>query len=121
MVALGAAGALTLALLDVAWVGRLGLFFDLCFVTLCLLLALRVQPGDFFLVGVLPPLIMAGALGVLAVGQREAIAQTHDGFVQAVVSGLATHSAALMAGYAVCLGVLYRRMRELHEELDEEF
>ena len=67
--ALGVAAVFTLALLDVAIDGRMGLFFDLTFVALCVGLALRVAPGSFFYVGVLPPLIMAAVLVVVAIGQ----------------------------------------------------
>jgi hypothetical protein len=113
VVALGVAGVLTLALADVLLLGRLGLFFDLCFITLCLVLALRVAPGEFFVVGVLPPLILLGAMVVLAIGQPGAIARPDDSTVQAVVSGLATHATALLAGYAVALAVLVKRTRAL--------
>ena len=39
---------------------------------------------------------------------RGAIASAHDGVVQAVVSGLAHHSVALVCGYALCLVTLAR-------------
>ena len=45
--------------------GGVGLFFDLGFVALCLGLALAVRPTDFFVVGVLPPLIMVGVFVLL--------------------------------------------------------
>lgn len=111
--ALGVAAVFTLALLDVAIDGRLGLFFDLTFVALCVGLALRVAPGSFFYVGVLPPLIMMAVLVVVAIGQPAAIAHPLDGIVRAVVTGLDAHATALLAGYALCLGVLFWRNREL--------
>ena len=111
VVALGAALALSVIVLNVAMVGRVSLFFDLWFVLICLGLALLVRPSDFFTVGVLPPLIMLGAFGVLALGRPEAIARRQDGLVQAVVSGLAHHSAALIVGYALCLLTLLARQR----------
>lgn len=113
VVALGAAGVFTVAAVDIALIGHLGLFFDLCFVALCLALALRVAPGDFFVVGVLPPLIMLAGLLVLALSQPGAIAHPDDSAVQAVVSGLAAHASALLAGYGVALGALFWRAREL--------
>ena len=111
VVALGAALALSVIVLNVALVGRVSLFFDLWFVLICLGLALLVRPSDFFTVGVLPPLIMLGAFGVLALGRPEAIAQRQDGLVQAVVSGLAHHSVALIVGYGLCLLTLLARQR----------
>jgi hypothetical protein len=111
VVALGVAVALTVIVVNVAMVGRVSMFFDLCFVLLCLGLALLVRPRDFFTVAVLPPLIMVGGFAVLAVDRPEAIAAADDGLVQAVVSGLAHHSVALVCGYALCLATLFARQR----------
>ncbi len=111
VVALGVAVALSAIVVNVAMVGRVTMFFDLWFVLLCLGVALLVRPRDFFTVGVLPPLIMVGSFAVLAVDRPEAIASAHDGIVQAVVSGLAHHSVALVCGYALCLVTLFARQR----------
>lgn len=113
LVMLGIAVALTVVALDVGLVGQLSLFFDLCFVVLCLGLALAVRPDDFFTVGVLPPLIMVAVFALLGAVSPEAVAHPKDGVVQAVVSGLATHSGALVVGYALCLGTLAVRQRAL--------
>ncbi len=107
--------ALTLALLltavtvDLALAGRLGLLFDLVFVTVCARAALVVRPVDFFTVGVLPPLAMLTSVAVLAVAEPGAVAREHDGVVQATVSGLSGHAIALVIGYLLCLGVLAAR------------
>ncbi|MEO6511934.1 MAG: DUF6542 domain-containing protein [Nocardioides sp.] len=111
VVALGTAVALSAVVVNVAMVGRVSLFFDLWFVLICFGLALLVRPRDFFTVGVLPPLIMLGAFALLALGHPEAIARSQDGLVQAVVSGLAHHSVALIVGYALCLATLLARQR----------
>lgn len=113
VVALGVALALTTVVLDVALVGRVSLFFDLCFVVLCIALALKVRPTDFFTVGVLPPLIMVGVFALLAATRPDAIADPRDGVVQAVVSGLSHHSGALVSGYVLCLATLAVRQRVL--------
>jgi hypothetical protein len=113
VVALGAALALTAVVIDVALVGRVSLFFDLCFVTMCVGLALAVRPPDFFTVGVLPPLIMVGVFTLLGLTRPAVIADPGDGVVQAVVSGLSHHSGALVAGYLLCLGCLAMRRRML--------
>lgn len=106
MIALAVALALSAVVLDV-WLGDdLGLLFDLCFVALCVTIALRVRPGDFFTVGVLPPLLMLGVLALLDVTRSEVLGHPEDGLVQSVVTGLAAHSGALGAGYALCLTVL---------------
>ena len=111
VVALGAALALTAVVIDMALVGRVSLFFDLCFVTMCVALALAVRPTDFFTVGVLPPLMMVGVFTLLGLSRPAAIADPGDGVVQAVVSGLSHHSGALVAGYVLCLTCLATRRR----------
>ncbi len=111
VVALGFALALTVVILDVASSVRVGLLFDLFFVALCIALALAVRPDDFFVVGVLPPLLMGGLFVLLGITKPASIGHPDDGMVQATVSGLSHHSVALMAGYALCLGVLFVRQR----------
>jgi hypothetical protein len=111
VVALGAAVALSAIVVNIAMVGRVSMFFDLWFVLICLGLALLVRPRDFFTVGVLPPLIMLGAFAVLAIDRPGTIAEPRDGLVQAVVSGLAHHSVALIIGYGLCLATLFARQR----------
>jgi Domain of unknown function (DUF6542) len=113
VVALGVALALTVVALDVGFGGRVGLFFDLAFVGVCLAAALLVRPEDFFTVGVLPPLIMLIVFVLLAASQPVAIAQRDDGLVQAVVTGLSHHAVALGVGYAACLACLAVRDRVL--------
>lgn len=104
----------TLAVLAVVWLDLglnegLSLLFDLSFVVLCLAGALAVRPRDFFVVGVLPPLLMLGTITVLALTVRGAVAEEVDSLVQAIVSGLAHHAGALVAGYALALAVLALR------------
>lgn len=111
VVALGLAVALTAIVVDVGTVGRVSLFFDLCFVCLCLGLALAVRPTDFFTVGVLPPMIMVVVFTLLGFSRPETIGHPDDGVVQAVVSGLSRHSAALVIGYLLCLTCLAIRQR----------
>jgi hypothetical protein len=109
--ALACAVVLTVAAVEVTFVGHLRLFFDLCFVVVCLGAALMVRPRDFFTVGVLPPLVMFATMVIVALNGPRVIAAPHDGVVQAVVTGLAHHSLALFAGYAVCLVTLLVRQR----------
>ncbi|MFB9313227.1 DUF6542 domain-containing protein [Nocardioides plantarum] len=111
VVALGVALALTAAAVDLLLTSRMSLLFDLGFVALCVALALAVRPADFFHVGVLPPLLMLSTFLLLAMSRAEAIAEAHDGVLQAVVSGLSHHSLALGAAYVLTLGVLAVRQR----------
>ena len=104
--ALGVAGTLTAVSIDVALSGRLTQFFDLCFMALCLALAALVRRRDFFVVALLPPLLMIGVFTFVALVARDALADPGDSLVQAVVSGVVTHGIALFVGYALCLGWL---------------
>ena len=81
-------GLLVLAV-DLAINGRLTLIFDIAFVLACLGAALAVRPRDIFTVGVLPPLLMLGFITLVASVRRTWIADSGDGLIQAVVSGLA--------------------------------
>ncbi len=97
---------LTALVVDLLLSAPLGLLFDLTFVGLCAAAALSVRPTDFFSVGVLPPLVMLGAILLLALTEPRSVAHPDDGVVQATVSGLSTHSLALVIGYLLCLAVL---------------
>lgn len=88
---------------------RLTLAFDVAFVLTCVGAALAVRPRDFFVTGVLPPLLMLGTLVALGVVARDLVADGRDGLVQAVVSGLAHRAGALVVGYALTLVVLALR------------
>jgi hypothetical protein len=111
---LGVAVTLTVAVLDLLAFDELTVLFDICFVLVCLTLALLVRPRDFFTVGVMPPLLMVGVFIFLGVVRPAAIADSGDGVVQAVVSGLGHHAGALITGYALSLGVLAVRHRVIN-------
>ena len=113
VVALGLAVALTVTVLDLALLGHISLLFDVCFVLLCVGLALAVRPADFFTVGVLPPMLMVVVFTLLGITRPEVIADPGDGVVQAVVAGLAHHSGSLVVGYVLCLVTLAIRHRVL--------
>ena len=83
--------------------------FDIAFVLACVAAALAVRPHDFFVIGVYPPLLMACTVAFLAILDPGAVAEPGDGFLQAVVSGLAHHSGFLVLGYALTLGILALR------------
>lgn len=108
---LGVALTLTAVGIDVLLAGSLTLFFDLSFVALCLGLAVLVRRRDFYVVAMLPPILMVAVFGFIALVDRDAVADPRDSAFQAVVSGVATHGVALFVGYALCLGWLARRLR----------
>lgn len=123
VVVLGVALTLTAVAVDVLLVGRLTLFFDLCFMALCLGLAALVRRQDFYLVALLPPVLMVVVFGFISLVARDAVADPRDSVLQAVVSGVATHGLALFVGYALCLGWLGWRLHrkgDLVSELERE-
>lgn len=103
LVLASALGAAMVAVLDL-WLtnGRLTFFFDLCFVVLCLVAATSVRRTDLFTAGVLPPLIFAAAIAVVSVVAPQALG-AGTGVDRVFLTGLATHAAGLVAGYAVAL------------------
>lgn len=107
--------ALVTTIVAVTWVldSKLGLFYDLSFVTVCLLLAVRIRDDEFGFGVALPPALMAAVLVLLAFASPEMIADESDGFVQAFVTGLATHSLALLIGWGLALLALEIRRRRV--------
>ncbi len=116
--ALAVALLLTATTIDLALADRLGLLFDLTFVTVCARAALMVRPAGFFTVGVLPPLAMLACVALLAVAEPASVAHAQDGVVQATVSGLSGHAIALVIGYLLCLGVLAVRNQVARQRAD---
>lgn len=113
VVALGLALALSVVAVDLLVTDRVGLLFDVAFVALSIALALLVRPSDFFTVGVLPPLVMVVVFVLLGATRPAAVGHPDDGVVQAVISGLSSHSLALVLGYGLCLVCLAVRQRFL--------
>ncbi len=105
----GGVVVLLVATLDLLIFDDVTLLTDIAFVLVCVAAALAVHPRDFFVVGVCPPLMLAGVFAVLAVVARGSFAEPSDGFLQAVVSGLAHHAGALIIGYGLTLGLLALR------------
>ena len=112
VVSLGVAVTLTAVSIDVLLVGRLTLFFDLCYMVLCLGLAALVRRQDFFLVALLPPVLLTGVFGFVSLVARGAIADPRDSVLQGIVSGVATHGVALFIGYSLCLSWLAWRLHK---------
>jgi hypothetical protein len=106
-VALAAALVLTALWVDTTIDPPLGAVLAVGFAASCLVVALAVRPGDFFTVGVLPPLLMLGALALTAAARPTALPGTS--YAERLVTGLADHSLALVLGWLVALAVLLTR------------
>ena len=109
--ALATAVTLSAVLIELQISSEVAWFTDVVFVAACIAAALLVRMQDFFTVGVMPPLLLVGVFSLLAITTHETIAHPQDGFVQAVVAGLSSHSLALVLGYGLSLGVLAVRHR----------
>lgn len=111
VVRLAALALVLVVALDVLVTGGLSPLFDVLFTLVCIGAALAIRPGQFFWIGVLPPLLLLSVMVALAIGHPVAIGDLQDGRVQSLFSGLAHHSGALFAGYANALVVLGVRSR----------
>ncbi len=113
VIRLSVLAGLLLLMIDLAINRHLTLVFDIGFVLICVGAALAVRPRDFFQVGVLPPLLLLGLVTLVALIQRDWVADAGDGLVQAVVSGLAHRASGLLAAYVLTLAILAIRQRVL--------
>lgn len=111
VVALGFALVLSAVAVDYLLGGELSLFFDLCFITVCLYLAVRVELASLHLGAILPPVLLLAVLALLGLVAPGVVARPQDGVVQAVVTGLTHHSVALVAGWALALIAFEGRRR----------
>jgi hypothetical protein len=94
---------------DCGLTGSLTMFFDLCFVTVCLVGAMAVRPQDLFTAGVLAPLVFAVVVFLVAVGVAGAFVDGGS-TSRAFFTGLAAHAGALVSGYGVALAVVGGRV-----------
>jgi hypothetical protein len=109
----GGVVVLLVAAVDLLLFHDVTLLTDIAFVGVCAAAVLTVHPRDFFFVGVCPPLLMAAVFSVLAVLAPGALADPSDGFLQAIISGLAHHAGALVVGYGLTLALLALRQMAL--------
>jgi len=110
------AGLLVLAF-DILVDGHPTAIFALGFVVICVGAALAVRPRDFFVVGVLPPLLLLALMLVPAVAHPAWVGHSDDGVLQALVSGLAHAPTGLLAAYLLTLGILGMRQHVRRKRL----
>jgi uncharacterized protein DUF6542 len=92
----------------------LGVFFGSCFVLTSLTAALVVRTDGFFVVGVLPPLLLTGVLTAVAISIPSAIdapgLADDAGLVQRVIGGVVSQAGALVIGHGAAIAVLGLRI-----------
>jgi hypothetical protein len=110
VICFSALAAFVVAGVDVALNDRLTVFFSLGFILIAVLGAIGVRRSDLFTAGVLPPLLLAGVMGVLAVALPNAIGTPTDSINHAWVAGLADHAGGLISALAAALLIIALRM-----------
>ncbi|MCD9153698.1 DUF6542 domain-containing protein [Aeromicrobium duanguangcaii] len=110
---LGLAAVTGLDLLD----GRLGPAFSVAFVLVVVSAATAVQERGFFTVGILPPVLLVGALLVVALLAPDAIVITGlpegTGVFGRTLSATIAHGVPLLIGHAVAIAVIVGRILTL--------
>jgi len=92
----------------------LGLFFSVCFVLTVLTTALLVRSDGFFVVGVLPPLLMLAILAAVAQwapAHIDAPVPASASVVQLVIAGLVAYAIPLVVAHLCALAVIAARVR----------
>jgi hypothetical protein len=105
--------AFAVAAADISLNDRLSLLFSLGFFLIGPLCALSVRRSDLFTAGVLPPLLLAAVIGVLAIAMPSAVNTPSGSISHAWVAGLAHHAGGLVSAHAAALLLIALRM--LHE------
>ena len=92
----------------------LGIFFSVCFVLTALTTALLVRSDGFFVVGVLPPLLLLALLtgvAIVAPGHIDAPVPADAGVLQLVIAGLVAHASELAVAHLSALAIIAARVR----------
>lgn len=94
--------------------GRLGFLFSLGFVLVVITAALSVDLDSLFQTGVLPPALLIGTLGAVALFWPAAIhvhgLSTDAGFVGRLIAGVIDRGATLIIGHGLALGIIGLRI-----------
>lgn len=119
---LGARQAVTLAsvamavvaILDVIPDGRLGSLFSVGFILIAVTTPLAVEVHSLFAPGIMPPLLMIGAILVLAIVLPDSIQANglaaSDGVMQRLIAGIINNATALVVGHLLALAVIALRI-----------
>jgi hypothetical protein len=114
VVVLGVALLTAATALQVWLTDSLGIFFSVCFVLTALTTALLVRSDGFFVVGVLPPLLLLALLtgvAIVAPAHINAPVPADAGVLQLVIAGLVAHASALAVAHVCALAIIAARVR----------
>ena len=114
VVTVSAACVLGAAAVQLLLTDALGLFFGACFVLTSITAALVVRTDGFFVVGVLPPLLLIGVLTTVGVADPSAIdapgLAEDAGLLQRVIAGIVSQAGALVIGHGAAIAVIGLRI-----------
>lgn len=102
------------AILDVIPDGRLGSLFSVGFILIAVTTPLAVEVRSLFAPGIMPPLLMIGAILVLAIVLPDSIQANglaaSDGVMQRLIAGIINNATALVVGHLLALAVIALRI-----------
>jgi len=114
VVTVSAACMLGAAAVQLLLTDALGMFFGACFVLTSITAALVVRTDGFFVVGVLPPLLLIGVLTTVSVADPTAIdapgLAEDAGLLQRVIAGIVSQAGALVIGHGAAIAVIGLRI-----------
>lgn len=114
VVCLGCLGMGVATSLSVALTGDLGTFFGLMFVLVSATCALAADIRGLFAPGVLPPVLLAAVMLLVAITLPEAISvhglAASAGSLQTMIAGVVDHATALVVGHLLALGIVGLRI-----------
>ncbi len=94
--------------------GRLGFIYSLGFVLIVVTVALAVDLDSLFQAGVLPPLLLIGTLGVVAMFWPDAIhvnGMADDaGFIARLIAATIDHGKTIVVGHGLALALIALRI-----------
>lgn len=113
-VALACLAMAVVAILDVVADGRLGSLFSVGFILIAVTTPLAVDVRSLFAPGIMPPLLMIGAIFLFAALvpssiQAEGLTAS-DGVMQRLIAGIIGYATALVVGHLLALGVIALRV-----------
>jgi hypothetical protein len=114
VVVLGVALLAAATALQVRLSPSLGIFYSVCFVLTVVTTTLLVRSDGFFVVGVLPPLLMLGiliAVAYWAPSHIDAPVPASASLAQLVIAGLIAHATPLAIGHLSALAIIAARVR----------
>lgn len=109
-----------IALLDVAFDGKLGTLFSVGFILIAVTTPLSVDVRSLFAPGILPPLLMIGSILLFAIFAPSVIPAdglaASAGTIERLIAGVIDQATALVVGHLLALAVIALRITTAPDE-----